>query len=305
MALLLNRCIRVTISLDTKAQDAQGQEIQPFLSGSDIVIEGTGTGQDFTISAQIDKVVGQTRPTADLTIYGLSPAIISVLSHINFYPMQVVYFNKIIIEVGYDFDYKTEFIGNIINAVPDKNDPSTAFKIQALAAYYDQILQAPNYNPQGKVSVKKIIQSIASQSQQPLTVNATGIDYLTGNNPLYTGSTVHQLEQVANDYNLNLQIDSGVVYVSPKGTPIAEQPTLNISSENILYGYPTLEQFGCTCRVAYTNNIFFGQKIHIESDIPIVTGDWINVGMHYDLNNRGNKFEIELKNMKYGFLNNV
>jgi len=305
MAQLLERCIRVTIALDTRAQDIGGQAIQPFLSGNNIVIEGTGTGDDFTIECQVAKVIGQTRPTADLTIYGLSEAIISVLSHINYYPMQQVYFNSITIEAGYDFNYSTIFIGNIINAVPDYNDPSTAFHIQALAHYFDQILQAPNYNPKGTQPVKSIITSIASQSQQPLSVNATGIDYLTGNNPLYTGSTVQQLEQVANDYNLNLQIDNNVVYVSPRGTALTTIPTLEINADNILYGYPTLEQYGCTCRVMYTPNLFFGQKIHIESIVPIVTGDWINVAMYYDLRNRGNKFEIELKNMKYGFLNNV
>lgn len=306
---LLNRNIRITINLSTPAQSVAnggsqaGINLQQQNANNNLVLIGTSSGEDFTIDVSVSKIAGQTYPTADVTVFGLSHDLIAAISHVNFFPLQILY-NVITVEAGYDGNYNMVFTGHIINSAPDYTNPSTPFRMQCQGLYMDAILQAPNYNPNGTVYVQDAINAIASHAQTPLTVVASGISNLKMSNPVYTGGVREQLTAIANDNNLSLQVDNNTVYVSPNNQPLNSSASVEISEDNVLIGYPQLYQGGVMVRVMYNNVIQFGQQVTIKSSVPLTAGQWYIVGMTYSLNNRYPAFEIMLQCQRYGFLYN-
>lgn len=312
---LFIRNIRITINLDTPAQSvtneagvatggtAETRIQQLALADQQIVLVGTGTGNDFTMEVVITKVAGLTYNSANVLIKGLDHDIAAVMSHINFFPLQVLY-NVIKIEAGYNGVYTTVFIGNITNARPDYNDPNTSFIITAQSSYFSGIIESPSYSISGTVPVSTMINTIAAQAPGDLSVQAYGIDDLIANNPVYTGGVTKQLQDIGNDYGLNVKEDNGIVYVSPLNQSLVNNSDIpTVSTDNIMLGYPILQQSGVDVRVMMSSQVQFGHKILIDSIVPLTSGQWIIVGAIYTLKNRGDKFEILLQCNRFGFLN--
>lgn len=270
-----------------------------FANGDQVaIIQGTNES-NFTLDITIQKQSGFMQSTADITIYGMSIEDINSFIRINTVPI-MNYQNWVEVYAGYRLNNNglpsLVYRGQVKSAMPDFNNPSRPFKINSQVGIFTQNQVASPININGTQPLQSLYTNFAKSLGLAYNGQLTG----NANNPIYQGSTVHQMNQLAKDYNLKTKIDDNDLLVAQKGQFYRNHETL-ISADTGMLGYPVGAEFGITVRTRFNPVLRFGQKVEVQSYAKWATGNWYINGITHTLQNRGAKWESDLQLNAYAY----
>jgi hypothetical protein len=255
--------------------------------------------KDLTMDITLSKQSGFMNSTADITIFGMSIDDINAFTRINTVPI-MNYQNTVEVYAGYSLNSlripSLVYRGQVKSAMPDFNDPSRPFKINSQVGVFAQNQISSPINIKGGVPLQQLFANIATAFNLNAPKGVSG----NANNPIYTGSAVHQLNSLAKDYGLKAKIDDKDLLVAGSGKFYRDE-IIEISVDNNLLGYPVGEEFGISCRVRFNPLIRFGQKVKLKSYAKWATGEWYINGLTTTLQNRGAKWESQLMLNAYAY----
>jgi hypothetical protein len=292
MSELRTRVIMVRILLDKAL--ATGENVKEFRSTS---------GQDgLTISVGVNQTIGFMNHTADVTIYGMSASDINEFSFFNNQAAPMLVFkNKIQIFAGYadqSNGLPLLYEGGITLGAVDYNDVNRPFRITSMMGYDKKLELAPHTNTKGNIDAAQVFKNLAAGMGLTLQNNAVAG---TLNNHILSGSYPEQIQQLADHLNVQAVIDNNELLIAKKYAPL-RNGIINITADDNLLGYPTIDNNGISIRARFSPFIEFGRAIQVTSVTPQANGNWIAVALNHTLETRHARWETEIKGNKYGFL---
>lgn len=255
---------------------------------------------NITADANINIGGGFNPSSANVVIYGLLESDINAYSRYS-NPFEM-FANSIEIYAGYALGDNglppLIYVGQIIMAGADLNNPNRAFIIKSMTSVINQNTVSQPTNPKGQIALNDLFGSIVAQQQ--------GLSYTPNNvtgfatSPVYTGSVIEQLQQATADYSYQMKVLNNQVLIAPKGQPFISQ-SASLNASNGMLGYPAVTEFGIDVRCRFNPSIQFGQSINIESRLNIANGNWWINGMSHVLQNQGAKWETLLHLNPFSF----
>jgi hypothetical protein len=116
-----------------------------------------------------------------------------------------------------------------------------------------------------------------------------GYDYVnkgvnvTVSNATYRGAPLNKLQKLADDIDCDLILDDATVITLPKGQLRSEEPIF-ISADTGMFGYPTFDNEGISCRCLYNPALQYGGLIEVKSIVPKASGIWQITQLSHHLN---------------------
>lgn len=263
-------------------------------------------GQPGYLTAEISivKASGIENTTASITVYGIDIDTINAFSRLNPVNGTNLFDNLVNVYAGYTIDSEgfppLIYSGPVRMAGPDYNNPSRPFTVISMIGLITQNTYVLATNPVGTIPLNTLFQSILLKDKtitytyQPNNVNGYTKDVI------YTGSVRQQMFNAASQHGYKVFFDNSTVYVAPIGQPYNTQ-LFDLNVNTGMLGYPKVDELGLSVRMRPNNAIGFGQQIKLDSFNYIANGVWYINAMTYTLQNRGPKFEIELKLNNYLF----
>lgn len=227
----------------------------------------------FRAIVEVQKAGGQMMSTSTVRIYGLAQELMNQLTTLAFKAMS--YIKNTIDVIALDGDQQTLiFRGQIINAWGDYSGmPDVCLYIETQTGYFQQLELGDPLVYKGTANVADLMLSLAKKLGVPLENNNVTAKI---SNPNYSGSTIDQIRNLANDTKTDFYLDDTVLAICPKGLTRKPQTARVplITSQSGLIGYPTFDKVGITFNTLFNPSILFGRQIIMESDIPQANGLW-------------------------------
>src|SRR5690606_5904751 len=90
-----------------------------------------------------------------------------------------------------------------------------------------------------------------------------------------SGTLYDQLQQACGAANVDFYVQGQEILVTPQGLPRQQQPTLVLSPESGLIGYPMYERAGLNVTCLYNQAVLCGSPVEIRGSIvPSANGRW-------------------------------
>ncbi|SDR17842.1 baseplate hub protein [Paraburkholderia tuberum] len=167
----------------------------------------------------------------------------------------------------------TVFVGTVWSAVTDfSGSPEVSFLVNAQAGFLQRIQAAPANTYPGTQDVASIIGGLAKQAGfgfEPHNVTAR----LSGQ--YLHGSVLDQIERVATASQTIAMLDQQVLHIWPNGATPNFNRTVSISADTGMIGYPTFTPTGIEVACEWRPELMFGQKVNVQSMVPMASGDWV------------------------------
>lgn len=249
-------------------------------------------------------------PRIALRVYGLSYETLKRLVITKTQALTIQKQNRVRVEVSDgNGGMALLFDGAIYGASVDFNTaPNIALVIAAFNCGEKIADKAPPLNYQGEVEIKNVLNDVIS-GQMGLEFFDGGVT-AKGNNVSLNGSSVQKLRTLARDYRLSVFFNNDVIAVSPLGNSSGrERLEFEISINTGLLGFPTLTEYGASCKILYNPAILVGDIIKLKSSINSVLeknrtptegladGEWFVNGMDVEISSEtpGGDWSMELR----------
>lgn len=272
---------------------AKRLRVTMILSGANSVFPGTNSNtlvlSDMAVSARV-QAVARLSTQADIRIFGMKQADMSALT-VAWANPPVVLDNLVILEANNSTDdndaWTQVFKGTIIEAQPDYRDmPNVSFMLSAMTGYYQKINPvAPTSYPY-QVDIGAAASEIIERMGSPWTYvdgGATGV--LT--NPYFWGTLWDQLSQACAAANADFYIQGDEILIVPGGQPRQSAPSVVLSKNTGLIGYPMFERSGLNVTAIFDPAFLCGTPLDIETaNPPNVSGRWYPYAIMHALESR-------------------
>lgn len=296
MEALQTRYMTIELQLDSQNTTSDNSLKIPCNSG------GGEDGVNYlSCDVHIESSVGFLNDTAQIVIRGMSEQHINEFTKANLYGYFDIYTQNLIkVYAGYTLGADNLppllYTGYTLMSAPDYNmGRDRPFKIIALRYFAKQQEQSEPINVNGTISVDNLFRQIAtSGGYRYLSTGVIG----TSSYPIYTGSTISQLNQATKDYGYYYKINdiNNTVVVAKKGQPLYDTDHV-INCENGMIGYPMPSMCGVNIKCYYNPLYQIGQTVTIQSlTLPYINNRvWYINKMTYDLQNKGEKWFVMLE----------
>lgn len=226
---------------------------------------------DLPMHVEIVKAGIPSFPEATITIWGLKLEKMKALSmkgHVAFQS----YRNRVKIYAG-DGDpdqLPLIFVGDeYFGATAISSDGEARFDMKAFTGIYSAMTPSGPMSVKGTVSAADVIQQFATEAgfsfvNQGVTTQLTDC--------VVTGNVMDKMRVVADAIGADLIVDDQTVILLPKDGWRQSQ-NLTISPQTGILGYPSINSQGISVTFLFNPAIKFRQVIHVESVIPMATGD--------------------------------
>ncbi|EDF5146594.1 DUF1073 domain-containing protein [Salmonella enterica] len=142
---------------------------------------------------------------------------------------------------------------------------------------------AADFSAKGDVPVADIIRALASSAG--LKFENQGVSRSLSN-PHFSGNLVQQMLDAASAADINIDLgDAEKVTIWPKDKAL-DIPAVHISPDHGLIGYPVYTMTGLSATTTFCPDLFIGRRVHLESSLPNVTGDYQLTGVIHTITSR-------------------
>lgn len=235
----------------------------------------TSEASGYRASVTISHAGQLTAGRADVRIWGLSMSTMNRLTVTSAYDLPQLANNLVIISAGDENGGSAVcYIGNIMEAwVDGSGPPDMAFYLSANTAAYVGRKPVPPLSYNGSVDASILLAGIASQMDKAFENNGvTGVLV----DPYKPGDLKSQLDSICRDLDCDYTVDEpGVLAVWPKGESKKGSPSIILSPETGMVGYPAFSQYGLRVRSIYNPNLAYGRKVEVQSAIGTAAGTWV------------------------------
>ncbi len=239
------------------------------------------------ISAKVLNPGGETAPTLEAAIYGMTLSQMNQLSTLGV-KIQLLPTNEITVLAGDAVDgMSMVFKGTVTGAFADMSSaPDVAFRVTAQTAVDGQVDQAPPVSFNGSVGIATILKPLAEQ--MGLKFENNGVNKVLSN-PYLSSSTFDQIARVCLAADVDWTIEKGVLAIWPRNRSRESGGQIPlISRKSIEVGYPTYTAEGIIVKALYTPGIDFGKRIKVESDLIGASNEWTTNKIELDLDSNVN-----------------
>lgn len=226
---------------------------------------------DLPMHVEIVKAGIPTFPEANITIWGLSLSKMKALSmkgHVAFQS----YRNRVKIYAGDTEPDKLPlvFVGeeSFGSAMMDAQGEAR-FEMKAFTGIYAAMTPSKPISVKGSVPAADIIQQFATEAGYKF-INQNVTTQIT--DCILYGDVITKMRTVADGIGADLVIDDDTVILLAK-EDYRRSPYLEVSPQTGLLGYPSINSQGISVTFLFNPAILFRQMIHVESVIPMATGD--------------------------------
>ncbi|EDV9708914.1 hypothetical protein KX61_004905 [Salmonella enterica subsp. enterica] len=215
-----------------------------------------------------------------LYIWGLSPAHMADLSYRGVWRPAQSTANKMRVKA----DGRLIFEGDITDAYADYNQaPDIPLILTGQVSFNLRNQTAADFSAKGDVPVADIIRALASSAG--LKFENQGVSRSLSN-PHFSGNLVQQMLDAASAADINIDLgDVEKVTIWPKGKAL-DIPAVHISPDHGLIGYPVYTMTGLSATTIFCPDLFIGRRVHLESSLPNVTGDYSLTGVIHTITSR-------------------
>ncbi|EOF7793524.1 hypothetical protein ACFXTU_002282 [Salmonella enterica] len=215
-----------------------------------------------------------------LYIWGLSPAHMADLSYRGVWRPAQSRTNKMRVMAN----GRLIFEGDITDAYADYNQaPDIPLILTGQVNFNLRNQTAADFSAKGDVPVADIIRALASSAG--LKFENQGVSRSLSN-PHFSGNVIQQMLDAASAADINIDTgDAEKVTIWPKGEK-RNIPPLHISPDHGLIGYPVYTMTGLSATTIFCPDLFIGRRVHLESSLPNVTGDYQLTGVIHTITSR-------------------
>ncbi|HCM6306899.1 TPA: hypothetical protein N3Z72_005288 [Salmonella enterica subsp. enterica serovar 6,14:y:1,7] len=215
-----------------------------------------------------------------LYVWGLSPAHMADLSYRGVWRPAQSTANKMRVKA----DGRLIFEGDITDAYADYNQaPDIPLILTGQVGFNLRNQTAADFSAKGDVPVADIIRALASSAG--LKFENQGVSRSLSN-PHFSGNIVQQMLDAALAADINIDLgDVEKVTIWPKDKAL-DIPPLYISPDHGLIGYPVYTMTGLSATTIFCPDLFIGRRVHLESSLPNVTGDYQLTGVIHTITSR-------------------
>ncbi|EEC4901467.1 hypothetical protein G4M62_004403 [Salmonella enterica subsp. enterica] len=243
-----------------------------------------GKGNILTVSgakcfATVTVYGGTAGTQITLYIWGLSPAHMADLSYRGVWRPAQSTANEMRVRAG----GRLIFEGDITDAYADYNQaPDIPLILTGQVSFNLRNQTAADFSAKGDVPVADIIRALASSAG--LKFENQGVSRSLSN-PHFSGNLVQQMLDAASAADINIDLgDAEKVTIWPKDK--ARGPAVHISPDHGLIGYPVYTMTGLSATTTFCPDLFIGRRVHLESSLPNVTGDYQLTGVIHTITSR-------------------
>ncbi|EBN8660800.1 hypothetical protein C2392_11070 [Salmonella enterica] len=215
-----------------------------------------------------------------LYVWGLSPAHMADLSYRGVWRPAQSTANKMRVKA----DGRLIFEGDITDAYADYNQaPDIPLILTGQVSFNLRNQTAADFSAKGDAPVADIIRALASSAG--LKFENQGVSRSLSN-PHFSGNIVQQMLDAASAADINIDLgDVEKVTIWPKDKAL-DIPPLYISPDHGLIGYPVYTMTGLSATTIFCPDLFIGRRVHLESSLPNVTGDYQLTGVIHTITSR-------------------
>lgn len=215
-----------------------------------------------------------------LYVWGLSPAHMADLSYRGVWRPAQSTANKMRVKA----DGRLIFEGDITDAYADYNQaPDIPLILTGQVSFNLRNQTAADFSAKGDVPVADIIRALASSAG--LKFENQGVSRSLSN-PHFSGNLVQQMLDAASAADINIDLgDVEKVTIWPKDKAL-DIPAVHISPDHGLIGYPVYTMTGLSATTIFCPDLFIGRRVHLESSLPNVTGDYSLTGVIHTITSR-------------------
>ncbi|MGU7278987.1 baseplate hub protein [Salmonella enterica subsp. enterica serovar Morehead] len=215
-----------------------------------------------------------------LYIWGLSPSHMADLSYRGVWRPAQSTANKMRVKA----DGRLIFEGDITDAYADYNQaPDIPLILTGQVSFNLRNQTAADFSAKGDVPVADIIRALASSAG--LKFENQGVSRSLSN-PHFSGNLVQQMLDAASAADINIDLgDVEKVTIWPKDKAL-DIPAVHISPDHGLIGYPVYTMTGLSATTIFCPDLFIGRRVHLESSLPNVTGDYSLTGVIHTITSR-------------------
>lgn len=215
-----------------------------------------------------------------LYVWGLSPAHMADLSYRGVWRPAQSTANKMRVKA----DGRLIFEGDITDAYADYNQaPDIPLILTGQVSFNLRNQTAADFSAKGDVPVADIIRALASSAG--LKFENQGVSRSLSN-PHFSGNLVQQMLDAASAADINIDLgDVEKVTIWPKDKAL-DIPAVHISPDHGLIGYPVYTMTGLSATTIFCPDLFIGRRVHLESSLPNVTGDYQLTGVIHTITSR-------------------
>lgn len=176
------------------------------------------------------------------------------------------------------------FEGDITDAYADYNQaPDIPLILTGQVSFNLRNQTAADFSAKSDVPVADIIRALASSAG--LKFENQGVSRSLSN-PHFSGNIVQQMLDAASAADINIDLgDVEKVTIWPKDKAL-DIPAVHISPDHGLIGYPVYTMTGLSATTIFCPDLFIGRRVHLESSLPNVTGDYQLTGVIHTITSR-------------------
>ncbi|HEH8788020.1 TPA: hypothetical protein SH409_003206 [Salmonella enterica] len=181
-------------------------------------------------------------------------------------------------------DGRLIFEGDITDAYADYNQaPDIPLILTGQVSFNLRNQTAADFSAKGDVPVADIIRALASSAG--LKFENQGVSRSLSN-PHFSGNIVQQMLDAASAADISIDLgDVEKVTIWPKDKAL-DIPAVHISPDHGLIGYPVYTMTGLSATTIFCPDLFIGRRVHLESSLPNVTGDYQLTGVIHTITSR-------------------
>jgi len=260
-----------------------------IMSGANSVFPGTNSNtltlENMRVSARVQGVA-RLATQADIRIYGMRADDMNALT-VAWANPPVVLDHLVILEADNGKGYVQVFKGTITEAQPDyAAQPNVSFALLAVTGYFQKINPAPPRSFPAASDIDTIAAGIVADMGGDWTFTNGGAFGTLSEGAYFWGTLWDQLAMACAATNTDFYVFGDNVLITEGGRPNAELPSVILTPQSGLIGYPSYERSGLAVSALYDPAFACGTPLDIESSVPAATGRWYPYSLTHFLESR-------------------
>jgi hypothetical protein len=254
-----------------------------IMTGTNQVFPGTGNNTlvltKLRMSAKVD-AVARLATSLDLKVFGMKREDMNALT-VAWANPPIVLNNIVIVEANNGNGWAQVFSGTIKEAQPIyRAQPDVYFQVIGITGYFQKInVAAPTTYPY-QVDIGVVAGDI---------IEKMGFTYVDGgadgvlDTPYFYGSLWDQLSKACAAAKADFYMQGDNVLVVPQGKPRAGAPSVVLTPDSGLVGYPEYSGAGLEVTAIYDPAFSCGAPIDLTTSVPSATGRWFPIKLKHVL----------------------
>jgi hypothetical protein len=270
---------------------AKQLRVKLILDGDNAVFPGTNSNtleiERLRISAKV-QAVARLATQCELRIFGMQQADMNALTVVWATP-NVILRHTVILEAnntGKADGWVQVFKGNFKEAQPDyRAQPDVSFVILAVTALFHKINPvAPSSFPES-ADIGAIAGDIVERMGDPWTLTvADGANDVVVSNQYLCGTLWDQLAAACQATHCDFYVQGDEILITPNNLPRDKIPTVVLSPDSGLIGYPMFEAAGLNVSALFDPAFQCGAALDIQTSNPVnANGRWYPYALFHDL----------------------